>query len=36
MRSVMEKVIYNTPAWHGLLDADNPSHAGRNMNQIGG
>lgn len=36
MRSVMEKVIYNKPAWHGLLDADNPSHAGRNMNQIGG
>ena len=36
MRTVMEKVIYNKPAWHGLLDADNPSHAGRNMNQIGG
>ena len=36
MRSVMEKVIYNKPAWHGLLDADNRSHAGRNMNQIGG
>lgn len=36
MRSVMEKVIYNKPAWHGLLDADNPSGAGRNMNQIGG
>ncbi len=36
MRSVMEKVIYNKPAWHGLLDADNPSHAGRSMNQIGG
>ena len=28
MRSVMEKVIYNKPAWHGLLDADNRSHAG--------
>lgn len=36
MRSVMEKVIYNKPAWRGLLDADNRSHAGRNMNQIGG
>ena len=36
MRSVMEKVIYSKPAWHGLLDADNRSHAGRNMNQIGG
>lgn len=36
MRCAMEKVIYNKPAWHGLLDADNPSHAGRNMNQIGG
>ena len=36
MRSVMERVIFNKPAWHGLLDADNPSHAGRSMNQIGG
>lgn len=36
MRRVMEKVIYEKPAWHGLLDADNRSHAGRNMNQIGG
>ena len=36
MRSVMEQAIYNTPAWHGELNAQNPSHAGRNMNQIGG
>ena len=28
--------IYNKPAWHGELNAQNPSHAGRNMNQIGG
>lgn len=36
MRSVMERAIYNKPAWHGELTAQNPSHAGRNMNQIGG
>ena len=36
MRSVMERAIYNKPAWHGELNAQNPSHAGRNMNQIGG
>lgn len=36
MRAVMERVIYNKPEWHGLLDAENRSRAGRNMNQIGG
>ena len=36
MRSVMERAIYNKPAWHGELNAQNPSHAGRNMNQIVG
>ena len=36
MRTVMERAIYNKPAWHGELNAQNPSHAGRNMNQIGG
>lgn len=36
MRSVMEQAICNKPAWHGELNARNPSHAGRNMNQIGG
>lgn len=36
MRRVMEQAIYNKPAWHGELNAQNPSHAGRNMNQIGG
>ena len=36
MRTGMERAIYNKPAWHGELNAQNPSHAGRNMNQIGG
>ena len=36
MRAVMEQAIYSKPAWHGELNAQNPSHAGRNMNQIGG
>ena len=36
MCTVMEQAIYNKPAWHGELNAQNPSHAGRNMNQIGG
>ena len=28
--------ILRKPSWHGALDAVNRSHAGRNMNQIGG
>ena len=36
MRAVMEQAIYSKPAWHGELNAQNPSHAGRSMNQIGG
>ena len=36
MRSQLEKAIRNKPAWHGDLDAIHRSHAGRNMNQIGG
>lgn len=36
MRAVMAQVISAKPEWHGALDARNPSHAGRNMNQIGG
>lgn len=36
MRAVMERAIYNKPAWHGELNPQNPSRAGRNMNQIGG
>ena len=35
-RTVMERAICSKPAWHGELNAQNPSHAGRNMNQIGG
>lgn len=31
-----EAAILGKPAWHGELDAKNRSHAGRNMNQIGG
>lgn len=36
MTAVMEKAIWNKPAWHGDLDALHRSRAGRNMNQIGG
>ncbi len=36
MKAVMEKAIWNKPAWHGDLDAIHRSQAGRNMNQIGG
>jgi len=36
MKAVMEKAIWNKPAWHGDLDALNRSKAGRNMNEIGG
>ena len=36
MKAVMEKAIWNKPAWHGDLDALHRSQAGRNMNQIGG
>lgn len=36
MKAVMEQAIWNKPAWHGQLDAGHPSHAGRNMNEIGG
>ena len=36
MKAVMEKAIWEKPAWHGQLDALNRSRAGRNMNQIGG
>ena len=36
MKAVMEKAIWNKPAWHGDLDAVHRSQAGRNMNQIGG
>ena len=36
MRQRMEKAIMDKPRWHGQLDYENRSHAGRNMNQIGG
>lgn len=36
MRRRMETAIWNKPQWHGPLSADHPSHAGRDMNQIGG
>ena len=36
MKQVMEQAIWNKPSWHGDLDALHRSHAGRNMNEIGG
>lgn len=36
MRAVMAQVISAKPEWHGVLNAQNPSHAGRSMNRIGG
>lgn len=36
MRQRMQEAIWNKPAWHGTLSAENRSQAGRNMNQIGG
>lgn len=36
IRKMLEQAIWNKPAWHGELSADNRSNAGRNMNQIGG
>ena len=36
MKALMEKAIWNKPAWHGDLDALHRSRAGRNMNEIGG
>lgn len=36
MKAVLEAAIRSKPAWHGDLDALHRSHAGRNMNQIGG
>ena len=36
VKAVMERAIWNKPAWHGDLDAINRSKAGRNMNEIGG
>jgi len=36
MKAMMEDVIWNKPVWHGEMDAEHRSQAGRNMNQIGG
>lgn len=36
MVAELKRSILCKPSWHGVLDAENRSHAGRNMNQIGG
>ena len=36
MTSVLREAIWNKPRWHGEMDAEHRSHAGRNMNEIGG
>ena len=36
MKEVMRNAVLQKPEMRDTLDADNPSHAGRNMNSIGG
>lgn len=36
MVAELKRSILCKPSWHGVLNAENRSHAGRNMNQIGG
>ncbi len=36
MRGQLIRAIHAKPEWHGALDCNNRSKAGRNMNQIGG
>jgi len=36
MRAAFEAAILQKPRWHGEMDALHRSHAGRNMNEIGG
>ena len=36
MRAVMAQAVQSKPSWHGSLDAQHRSSAGRSMNQIGG
>ena len=36
MKAMMKEVIWNKPLWHGEMNADHRSRAGRNMNEIGG
>ena len=36
MKQQLMRAISEKPKWHGELSVQNRSHAGRNMNQIGG
>ena len=36
MKAVLREAIWNKPSWHGEMDAEHRSQAGRNMNEIGG
>lgn len=36
MAGIMRQAILDKPQMRGMLNADNPSHAGRDMNRIGG
>jgi len=36
MRETLKTAIWNKPVWHGEMDAEHRSGAGRNMNEIGG
>ena len=36
MKTVLREAIWNKPRWHGEMDAEHRSQAGRNMNEIGG
>lgn len=36
MKTQLRRAIENKPSWHGALDADHRSRAGRSMNRIGG
>ena len=36
MKAMLKEVIRNKPRWHGEMDAEHRSQAGRNMNEIGG
>ncbi len=36
MREVLRDAVFHKPKWHGELSFSERSHAGRNMNQIGG
>ena len=36
MAEKLRSAILHKPSWHGALDAEHRSGAGRNMNQIGG